>query len=154
MQNMKLIYLFIFTAFLFACNAEGNRANQTAQNTVANPDTVITNCYTYTSASDTILLNINQVKDSVTGTLVYKLKEKDSNHGTINGSMKDSILLADYTFVSEGVTSTRQVAFKKDHNNLVEGYGEVFNDNGKTSFKKPDSLIFSSSLVILKTNCE
>ncbi len=151
---MKLLSALVITTFLIACNAEEKEPKTPETDLSTVKDTPVTNCYTYASESDTISLKITQVNDSVSGTLIYKLKEKDSNTGTVKGSFKDSILLADYTFLSEGVSSVRQVAFKKEDNNLVEGYGEVFNDNGKTSFRKPDSLTFSSTLKIVKTACE
>lgn len=150
---MRITTLFIIAAWLSACNAQEKKSNgDTGEKTPENA--AVTTCYAYTSDADTITLQLTSVSDTVTGSLVYKLKEKDSNTGTIRGIMKDSILLADYSFLSEGVNSVRQVAFKQEGDHLVEGYGDVVDNNGKTSFKNKDSLTFSSTLKIHKKNCD
>ncbi len=150
---MKLFSFLFICLSILACNTRQNDKKNTEENVPETKENSGTQCYLYTSAFDTILLNITQTNENVTGTLLYKLKEKDSNTGTIQGTIKDSIILADYTFMSEGINSVRQVAFKIEDDNLLEGYGEVMNDNDKTKFKNPDSLIFSSSLKIAKTTC-
>jgi hypothetical protein len=73
--------------------------------------------------------------------------------GTIQGSMVDDLLIAEYTFQSEGVTSTRQVVFKKNGDELVEGFGEVTEVNGKMIFKDIPSLKYSETMVLKKVPC-
>jgi hypothetical protein len=53
--------------------------------------------------------------------------------------------VADYTFMSEGIQSTRQVAFKKDGNSFIEGYGD---------FKNVDSLNFNTSMKLVEIACQ
>ncbi len=65
------------------------------------------NCYQYATSSDTISLKVIKVGESLTGTLVYKLKEKDSNKGTIQGKKQGTILVATYNFMSESTESVR-----------------------------------------------
>lgn len=151
---MKLFSFLFISLSIMACNSEPNDKKSTEENVPETKETTGTQCYLYASASDTISLNITQNNEAVSGTLVYKLKEKDSNTGTIQGIIKDNMILADYTFMSEGVSSVRQVAFKKDGDNLVEGYGEIVDNNNKTSFKNPDSLTFDASFKIAKTACQ
>ena len=74
--------------------------------------------------------------------------------GTIQGTMRGDILVADYTFNSEGTKSVRQVAFKKVGTTYVEGYGEAVDENGVMKFKDITSLNFGSSIVLQETACK
>jgi len=112
------------------------------------------NCYSYTNNKDTAMLNTVLTNGQLTGTLIYNLFEKDKNIGTIQGVMKGDLLIADYTFNSEGVQSVRQVAFKKSGNTFIEGYGMTETKNEKTIFVNTDSLIFNNSIVFTEVDCE
>jgi hypothetical protein len=90
----------------------------------------------------------------IKGSLAYHLFEKDRNVGRIEGKVKGNLLVADYTFMSEGVESVRQVVFKKEGNSYVEGYGDIENANGKTVYKSLDSLTFSHSIKLSVYDCE
>ncbi|MBK6634882.1 MAG: hypothetical protein IPH68_02200 [Chitinophagaceae bacterium] len=59
--------------------------------------------------------------------------------------MSGNILVADYTFMSEGIQSIRQVAFKMEGNSFVEGYGD---------FKNIDSLDFNTSVKLAEVLCQ
>src|SRR5690242_109722 len=107
-----------FSGFLIICfliasctnNKKNNIENSISKTEESKKDSLL-NCYRYATINDTIILKLIHVGESITGTLAYKLHEKDKNTGTITGSMQGDILVADYTFMSEGVTSIRQVAF-------------------------------------------
>ncbi|RYG11970.1 MAG: hypothetical protein EOO07_19775 [Chitinophagaceae bacterium] len=87
------------------------------------------------------------------GKLNYKLKEKDSNTGTIKGEMRGDTLLAEYTFNSEGTQSVRQVAFIKKGDQLLEGFGDVEQKDGKMVFKNTPKLTYGQSIVFEKVDC-
>ena len=94
------------------------------------------------------------VKDSgVNGTLSYRLYEKDENTGRITGVIRDGLIVADYVFQSEGMTSIREMVFKIMPGKLVQGYGEMEERNNKQVFKNKEALRFDSSIVFLKTQC-
>ena len=141
---MKILYFLILTGFLISCKSLNKQKDKTSsqqeKSIIASP----INCYSYASASDTIILKLTHVGNSITGTLVYILKEKDSNKGTIQGSMSGNVLVADYTFMSEGIQSIRQVVFKKQGNSFVEGYGNL---------KNIDSLNFNTSMKLAEVAC-
>lgn len=100
------------------------------QREVVQEDLVV-GCYVANLANDVYTLKIaDQQGEAVNGTLVFKNFEKDSSHGTFDGIYKDGILLADYTFNSEGMESVMQVVFKKSGNNFVRGYGPVDAETG------------------------
>lgn len=109
-------------------------------------------CYTYDANGNHIVLEITKMNGSVLGNLDYALKEKDANKGTFSGVLKDSVLLGSYTFMSEGTESTREVAFLVKEGQLIEGFGAL--DETGTAFQDPMSLSFSSSMPLIKTDCE
>lgn len=112
------------------------------------------NCYRYVNNKDTVTLRTIVADELISGTLVYNFYEKDKNSGTIRGSMKDDLLIADYSFMSEGISSVRQVAFKKIDGTFIEGYGEPQESNGKITFKNIDSLNFNNSVLLSEVDCE
>ena len=151
---MKVINTIIFLGLFISCNSQKeNTEKQDPQLSDAKASSPI-NCYRYANEADTVILKVVHVGNSITGTLVYSLKEKDSNKGTIQGVMRDNILVADYTFMSEGKQSIRQVAFKLEGNTFIEGYGDSFNQSEKIKFKNLDSLTFSSSIKLAEIACQ
>lgn len=153
---MKSTYVLILLALLAACNSQpkeketGAPAEQSANAPKVEPIA----CYQYATASDTITLKLVNMGGTVGGALIYKLKEKDMNAGTIKGTLRGDILLADYTFKSEGTQSTRQVAFKKTGNAFIEGYGEMVDVNGVEKFKNPDSIVYSADMKLEEIPCK
>ena len=142
---MKVIIFLIVASLLASCNSQKKDPNKESSQQADSKKISPINCYKYATATDTIMLKVIHIGNSITGILVYSLKEKDKNTGTIQGDMSGDILLADYTFMSEGIQSTRQVAFKKDGNSFVEGYGD---------FKNLDSLNFNSSMKLVEVACQ
>jgi hypothetical protein len=114
----------------------------------------VRSCYQYVGDKDIIVLMLISKNDTITGTLSYTLYQKDNSRGTIQGQMRGDLLVADYTFQSEGVLSKRQVAFKKSGTTFIEGYGEATNENNRIVFKNLDSLDFSHSVILNKVLCK
>ena len=142
---MKASHFLLFASFLASCNSQTKEEDKTNQEQAKSEKTPPIDCYSYASASDTVTLKLIHIGDSITGTLVYSLKEKDRNKGTIQGNMQGDILVATYTFMSEGIQSTRQVAFKKEGNSFIEGYGD---------FKNLDSLNFNTPMKLVEIACQ
>jgi hypothetical protein len=149
------VMIIILLGFLSSCHSPTgkDKEKQDPQQPEAKPISPI-NCYQYADKGDTISLKLIHAGESITGALVYKLKEKDSNKGTIQGTMRNNILVADYTFMSEGMQSTRQVAFKLEGNSFIEGYGDSFHQDDKSTFKSLDSLTFNSSFKLAEVPCQ
>ncbi|GLU43407.1 hypothetical protein [Allomuricauda sp. NBRC 101325] len=121
------------------------------------PDTPISQilevgCYTYDANGNKIELEITQSSDSIIGQLNYAFKEKDANSGSFSGMLQDSILMGSYTFTSEGIESSREVAFLWKDGQLVEGFGKL--DETGTKFKDKEAINFSSSMPLTKTDCD
>lgn len=154
MKNILNIVLIVVVVGVIAFIIKNNNSKkeEVDQNQTASTD-LIQGCYVYTIAKDVYSLNIeSQTGDKVSGTLSYNNFEKDSSMGTINGVYTNDILLANYTFNSEGMHSVRQVIFKKVGASLVQGFGDVeykdgveyFKDTSKVEFNV-DGLVFSPS---------
>ena len=98
-------------------------------------------------ANDVYVLTIlSQQGESIKGELDIKNFEKDSSTGTLVGTYKNGILLADYTFQSEGTESVGWVAFKKVTNGFIRGFGNV-DPETKTQSINSNQLTFDSSPV-------
>ncbi|GLU51800.1 hypothetical protein Dfri01_12610 [Dyadobacter frigoris] len=110
-------------------------------------------CYNFTTKKDTAFLHINVADNTVSGDLEYHFFEKDSNKGTIKGKMIGDTLIADYTFLSEGTTSIRQVVMIKKDNNFIEGFGDIQELDKKTSFINRAKISFKKGLTFRKINC-
>jgi len=117
---------------------------------------IIEECYAVYSQKDTVFLHLKIAnKQQVSGTLQYKFYEKDRNGGTFKGIIKGDSLIANYTFISEGITSSRELVFLKKGDAYLEGYGEIVeNNSGKVTFKNHKELQFDNSMLLSKTDCE
>lgn len=144
-------YLFIFISTI---SCKNNRNTTTMEEKVKEPKTPSEfKCYQYSASKDTVTLKIIYVGNAITGTLVYNIYEKDKNKGTIQGKMEGDVLIADYTFMSEGVNSVRQIAFKRIGNDLIEGYGETETTGDKVMFKNVHSLKFERTIKLGQIEC-
>ena len=153
----KLIFPIVVFALSFtACQSEKSGQNDTDK--VATDTNIVkvgeTSCYTFIKNRDTAKLTYMSTNGITTGELSYNLFEKDKNKGIIEGELHGDTLLADYTFNSEGKESVRQVAFLKKGNQLIEGFGDVEEKNGKTVFKNTATLTFGNSIVFEKVDCQ
>lgn len=153
---MKLVVIILAAGLFTACHTQEKNSKEVMVGTEDNTQMSTRNCYQYASNGDSVSLYITRAHagDLVTGTLSYKLKEKDRNEGAVRGSIKNDILLADYLFMSEGQVSTRQVAFKIEGHSLTEGYGEMTEQHNKLLFKNPDSLNFDNKIKLLEVVCQ
>jgi hypothetical protein len=105
----------------------------------------ISGCYRMVIKSDTATMSLNIQGDSVSGSLSYHWLEKDRNNGTFKGEIRnDTLIVADYTFQSEGKTSVREVAFKIKDSILQQGYGELIQKNDTMFFRDANLIIFDT----------
>ncbi len=106
----------------------------------------IVGCYVAHLAKDVYVLDItSQQGELFEGNLNINNYEKDSSTGTLDGTYKKGILLADYTFLSEGVVSVGPVVFKKTGDSFIRGYGPT-NETGDR-FSDTNPIKFDSSVV-------
>ena len=141
-------------ALLAACQSADRKSSSSDSNGKDFLTAETKQCYYYIKDKDTATLNLDRSNDQVKGVLSYKLYEKDANNGVIAGIVRGDTIIADYTFQSEGATSIRQVVWLKQDNNLIEGFGDIHEVNGKTVFKNISSLNFEKAMVFTKTDCK
>ena len=152
MKNSPVVLMILFT--VAACQDHPSNGQKQAEENAVNQNTISGEfCYGQSKKRNTILLHIIQEGKVVSGDLIYKLPEKDKNSGIIKGEMHGDTLFANYEFMSEGVISDREVAFLKTHDGMVEGYGEMKDENGKMVFKDRSSLNFSGT-VLKRMSCK
>ncbi len=153
----KILILSLVILSLASCKEETARKSEPTtvpvEKAKENKVSPSSECYVYNANGSKIELQMNTNNSEVSGTLTYELKEKDSNQGTFIGTIKDSILTAQYTFQSEGSESVREVAFLIKNNQLIEGYGEVIVEGNTTTFKDLKTLKFTSNMPLTKTSC-
>ncbi|MBC7936972.1 MAG: hypothetical protein H7Y86_16615 [Rhizobacter sp.] len=151
-------FLPVIIVGLFSCNSEPKTTGtliKDSSSTAPVTDVKLPGymCFAKRSVGDTFWLQLNVFENIVTGNLKYIFKEKDSNKGELEGKMKGDTLMADYTFMSEGQKSVRQVAFLIKDSVATEGYGDLEEKEGKMIFKNPQALTFGKGIVMMKTSC-
>lgn len=158
---MKKVILLgiVFISILVSCKKEKEKEKEDtldAAEEIVAEEPASQECYTAIIKKDTISMALNVQGDQVTsGKLSYNFYEKDKNEGALVGEIKGDTLFADYTFLSEGVSSVRQVVFLKKGNTYVEGFGDVVDDNkGKVTFKDKKQLKFEGNIVLAKVDCK
>lgn len=159
MIKYSRLALFLAATALASCNSEPKQSSATiAMADTANPGKIkvmIPNifCYSTRGGKDTVFLKTEVYPNVVTGSLSYKIYEKDSNTGTIDGTLKGDTLIADYTFMSEGQSSVRQVAFIIKNAIATEGYGAMEEKEGKMVFTNLRELDFNKGIKLQKVEC-
>jgi hypothetical protein len=149
---MRKILIASVVLALGACNNEPSATNESSARPANNLEAK--ECYAGYAGEDSIFLMATVEGNKVLGTLRYAFHEKDNSSGNFVGRMKIDTLIADYTYISEGVNSVRQIAFLEKNGRLIEGYGELVEKDGKMIFRNTDSLQFGRGFVLDKTTCK
>lgn len=148
----KLMVSLILLSLVISCTEQENKTGNSDSIPADEKKSSSTNCYIHTTKNDTVSLKVIRDGETVTGTLIYNFWERDKNTGTIKGKMKDNVLIADYTFMSEGMESVRQVAFKLEGKNFTEGYGDILL-NDSVNFQNVNALDFPGTIKLTETDC-
>lgn len=153
MKNLSLLLGCV--VILMACN---NSVTEEKVNSTALVDSIqiADNQYCYENAGngDSVRLQIDQVGMDVSGELLYAIRGKDRNEGTVQGEWLGDTLLVDYLFQSEGSLSSRQLVFLKKDSLLIEGYGASEEKDGKLKFINRAELKFGSGIQLKQSDCK
>ena len=156
-MNIRHFFIYGMLFTLVSCQPKATAEIEIQSDTVAiteEPKIVIPGeCYLSVIGKDSILMQVVVEKNSVGGHLHYRFSEKDKSGGKLFGYMKGDTLIADYKFMSEGMESEREVAFIHRGDQLVEGYGDSVDKNGRMVFKDLSALKFEGQ-PMQKVNCE
>lgn len=152
----KLIILSFITLAISSCkdNDENKKSTDDETQSITEKESTSsleTGCYSYNDGKSIINFEITKTGNQINGNLTYELDEKDSNKGTFTGNTSNDKLFGIYTFESEGVESSREVAFMIKDNLLIEGYGEL-NESGN-AFKDKKTIKYLSKMPLKKTDC-
>ena len=115
------------------------------------PKSLEVGCYTFHDYSNSITFEISSIEHSITGKLSYHLADKNANSGTFEGFLIDDVILGDYIFQSEGITSKREVIFKIVNGQLIEGFGPM--DEDGICFLNTDHVTYTPIMPLSKTKC-
>ncbi|WP_199120706.1 hypothetical protein [Pedobacter sp. ASV28] len=154
---MKKQFVFLMISLIFFCACQSSTSEKESDQAGLDSNLAPTaqqNCYAYIKGKDTATLTLLTSGMVSTGELHYKWFEKDNNSGTIAGEMHGDTLIASYTFNAEGKQSSRQVVFLKRGDQLLEGFGEVTEKEGKVIFKDVSKLNFGQALVFEQVACK
>ena len=124
-------------------------------------DTIVTNarplvlsgCYEMVMKQDTASLVLHVTDTTVTGNLNFHWYQKDRNEGTLKGVLRNDMIYADYSFQSEGLTSVREIIFKIKDTTLLQGTGELAEQNGKIVYQDKENLSFNETYPFIKVAC-
>jgi len=146
--------IILLAGIAVACNNNKSAEKVDQQQTLSETKTESGTCYLGTSGKDSIRMIVRKDGELVSGELDYLFYEKDKSRGTFDGRMKGDTLFADYIYSSEGVQSTREIAFLRSGNTLIEGYADAMEIDGKMTFKNPNKVKFGGSFVLQETECK
>ena len=159
--------ILIASAFLLILNACNNTSDNTdlKKEPVAEiiQDTVVTpvataysaGCYMMVISKDTAFMHLDDSTGFLSGHLMYKRFEKDSNKGVVTLSPEqDGKMHGWYNFASEGTQSVREIIFKVTDSTMAEGYGDVKMKGDTIVYKYPTVIKFEEKHPFKKRDCK
>ncbi|MBL0740273.1 hypothetical protein [Chryseolinea lacunae] len=146
MHHRFVIALFI--VLFAACQPRKEQSSETTA-TPSQSAVLQSGCYAFHKGGSTIQLDLEVNGERASGQLLYSLEEKDKNTGTIHGTAKGNTLDVYYVFLSEGITSTREVIFQLTDSALVEGIGNHEERNDTSFYADKSKVRFENSQVVL-----
>lgn len=153
LTQLLLCSIIIFTSCNGDNNAGGNETENDSVSTVQSEPEWQTSCYTFTTAKDTANLLLKRKGNQVEGDLSYEWFEKDHNRGFLKGTVENDLIIAWYTFQSEGMMSVRQEIFRMEGDKLTVATGDISFRGDTSVFTNQQQLNFSNGIVFRKVDC-
>lgn len=91
--------------------------------------------------------------DSLYGTLEYRRFAKDDNKGTVVLLRTGDKAVGWYNFLSEGMSSVRQIKFKITDSSFAEAYGDIEMRGDTAVYKFPATVNFEEKHPFVKIPC-
>ncbi|GGD36016.1 hypothetical protein [Flavobacterium orientale] len=145
-------FVCLFVIF-FSCERSIKKQAAEVVSSEATTAALTLSCYEMSDGDSQVKLKITDVSDSISGYLNYSLSGKDKNTGTVKGVIQGAIFYGVFDFVSEGIASSREVAFKIQEGRLIEGFGDIEVSGNQARFKNKSLLTFSESIVLQQVTC-
>ena len=113
---------------------------------------ISTSCYQYTFHKDRSIIQLTKDEDKITGYFAWLPYEKDSERGSLTGTIKDDIINAKTIYSIEGDIQEEELMFKIKKDTLVQGRGEMIEtkSNGNFQFKDPSKIKWKESFKKVK----
>ncbi|TKB97848.1 hypothetical protein [Pedobacter cryophilus] len=138
MNSFRLAFYTLAAIIITACNQTDKTSKE---NPTDNPNEEINldssllketeKCFLAFVGKDSAFLSLKKNGEAISGDLIYQFYEKDNNKGSLKGTLNGDTLILDYTFQSEGTTSTRPLKFLITKNRIYEIYGANKAEEGK-----------------------
>ncbi len=145
--------IWFVVVLMLSCGNNPSDSDPINPNTAATLATAIQpgDCYQMIIKKDTARLSFTRTGELLEGSLSYHREEKDKNDGTFRGRLlNDSVLLASYTFNSEGIKSVRELVFKIRDSILLQGYGEEYQRHDSAFLRAPGFAVFDTKNPFLR----
>lgn len=115
----------------------------------------ITGCYVATLSKDKYSLHITRQNGIyISADIAFENAEKDSSQGAFYGKFSNEILSGTYFFSSEGMSSRRELFFKRERKSFYSGFGPVEVEGDFERLARPLALTWDKSYRYeLSTNC-
>ena len=135
----NLILFFVATLVLFSCNSSTTTENDTPVEGATEESLEGKHCFLeikinepyITDNGDTIqfidstILNLEIVGDKVTGVFDWRPAERDGAYGNLDGTIKDDIIRAMYSYTIEGYDGKEERIFKIMDDKIGMFFGEL-----------------------------
>ncbi len=162
MKNRIAFCLLIFAFTISSCQPIDDSASAELTEEKENIDSLfgpqsvpIEECYQRISGRDTLFISMIIDGSEVTGRVFDNFYEKDDSRGTISGSFDTTsqLIYLWSHFISEGVSSYRQLIYRREGDSLVPGSGDEIHDGDSAYLKNPDTLEFNTEFKLTKIIC-
>ncbi|MEZ5454141.1 MAG: hypothetical protein R3E93_15180 [Thiothrix sp.] len=135
-------------ALLSAC--DGGKTEQPAPNLPPTgkmeTNNAQTRCFSLMEGKDLTAVQLQQDGNAISGYFIWEPFEKDGAHGVLNGEINDGLIKASHTYMIEGSIQMEETYFKLEGDQLLQGTGDLVNDNGILVVKDPTSLQFTAPM--------
>ena len=156
MKYLSAIFV-TMAGLLTACNTGSQKTATAAVKDTAAPEMKIMVprmvCYAGVVGKDSVFLKTEIFPNVVTGSLAYNFEAKDDSKGDIDGKLSGDTLIANYSFMAEGKSSVREIAFLLTDSSAIEGYGAMEEKNGTMVFTNKAGINFGEGFVLHVISC-
>ncbi|HEU4632993.1 MAG TPA: hypothetical protein VFS22_03350 [Flavisolibacter sp.] len=154
---MKFPFFFLLINMMAACNNSNDNVGKYGGPETPDSSTTLaadlTGCYRKVLQRDTVLLQLQQTGDSVSGAMHFDNYQKDSSKGTIKGSVKKDTVIVWYDFFSEGMHSVMEIVLLKTENGLVRAAGPMETKGDSALFQNHRQLEFDPQQTLRRIDC-
>lgn len=103
-------------------------------------------CYAQRQGDGITVIQLQQEGNSIFGYYAWEPQDRDGSHGILNGEIADGLIKASHTYMIEGNVQTAETYFRQEGGKLLQGEGELQEENGMLVFKDPASIRYTKAL--------